>query len=236
MKILCVSDQIDPLICTNSLNERCGDVDFVLSAGDLPKVYHDFIVSSLKKPLFFVLGDNYTDNFMNTNEPASSLTGSAHIDEKVCSDRGLIIAGLGGSVKNAKYNQGENQFSDFRMNIKILKMIPQLIWNRLFRGRFLDVLLTHAPPRGINDKNDKNDEFHRGFKGFLWFMRVFKPTCLVHGHIHLYNLSETRATKYHNTLVVNAFGHYFINLSTGGGHSLSGNGHFPVGKHSNVYV
>jgi Icc-related predicted phosphoesterase len=41
-------------------------------------------------------------------------------------------------------------------------------------------------------------------------MRVFKPRYLIHGHIHLYDLSEVRTTQYHKTLVVNAFNHYII--------------------------
>ena len=211
MKILCVSDQIDPLIYTNSLKERCAGVDLILSAGDLPVDYHDFIVSALKKPLFFVLGNNYTDNHTDRGE-------TAHIDKKVCYETGLIVAGLGGTVKYAKYNtrlnRGENQFTDFQMNIQIIKLLPSLVYNRLFRGRFLDILLTHASPRGIHDKND---EYRRGFKGFLWFMRAFKPRYLVHGHIHLYDSPETRSTKYFSTTVVNAFGHYILNLNTGNG-------------------
>ena len=36
MKILCVSDQIDPLIYSVNIKERYRDVDLVISAGDLP--------------------------------------------------------------------------------------------------------------------------------------------------------------------------------------------------------
>ena len=45
MKILCVSDQIDPLVYTNSIKERFADVDIVLCAGDLAMEYVDFIFS-----------------------------------------------------------------------------------------------------------------------------------------------------------------------------------------------
>jgi Icc-related predicted phosphoesterase len=93
------------------------------------------------------------------------------------------------------------------MKLEILKLIPVLIFNRIFRGRFLDILLTHASPWGIHDKPDP---CHRGFKSFLWFMRVFKPKYLIHGHIHLYDLSDIRTTRYQDTLVVNAFSHYIL--------------------------
>jgi len=219
MKILCVSDQIDPLIYTNTLKQRYADVDLILSAGDLPMDYLDFIVSTLNKPLFFVFGNHHIEDYsyyktgiLKTAVPgyddADSYeihsSGATYVSSKVRYEDGVIIAGLGGSMR---YNRGENQFSDFQMYTQILKLLPALVFNRIFRGRFLDILLTHASPRGIHDKRDK---CHWGFKGFLWFMRVFKPKYLVHGHIHLYDLSEVRTTKYCDTMVINAYSHYLI--------------------------
>ena len=198
MKILCVSDQIDPLIYTSTIKKRYADVDLILSAGDLPMDYLDFIISTMNRPMLFVRGNHHTGDHEGC--------GAACADLKVCYEEGLIIAGLGGSMK---YNSGENQFSDFAMNLRIIKLFPALVFNRIFRGRFLDILLTHASPLGIHDKEDK---CHRGFKGFLWFMRIFKPKYLIHGHIHLYDLSEVRTTKYHETLVINAYGHYILSL------------------------
>jgi len=113
-----------------------------------------------------------------------------------------------------RYNNGPNQYTNSQMFSEILKIIPRLLWNRLVHGRFLDVLLTHSPPKGIHDKNDK---CHTGFKSFLWFIKVFKPKYLVHGHIHLYDLNDIRSTKFNNTTVVNAFNHYIINLGDANG-------------------
>jgi len=212
MKILCVSDQIDPLIYTNTIKQRYADVDLILSAGDLPMDYLDFIVSTLNKPMLFVFGNHHTEDYSYYKGGSRSLddgaeirsAGAMYADARVRYEEGLIIAGLGGSMR---YNRGENQFTDFEMKIKMLKMLPALLFNRLFRGRFLDVLLTHASPLGIHDRKDK---CHLGFKSFLWFMRVFKPRYLVHGHIHLYDLSEVRTTKYFDTMVINAYSHYLI--------------------------
>ncbi|GHU97720.1 metallophosphoesterase [Spirochaetia bacterium] len=217
MKILCISDQIDPLIYSNAIKERFADIDMVLSAGDLPLDYLEFIVSSLNKPVLFVFG-NHNLNEYNYYMHGTKTTGGAwervddyvpgsgaiHVGSKVRREEGLIIAGLGGSMQ---YNRGDNQYTNFQMNCEILKLIPTLLFNRVFRGRYLDVLLTHAAPEGIHDKPDP---CHRGFKAFLWFMRVFKPKYLVHGHIHLYDLSAVRATQYQNTLVLNAYSHYLI--------------------------
>ena len=216
MKILCVSDQIDPQVYSPHIKERFADVDIVLCAGDLPFDYLDFIVSTLNKPLYFVFGNHHIEElkyyrkmfdtpFVQTESEYLGC-GAIHLGTKVKKEGNFLVAGLGGSMR---YNNGLNQFTDFEMYMEIIKLIPRLLWNKIFRGRYVDILLTHAPPKGIHDKTDK---CHLGFKAYLWFMKAFKPKYLIHGHIHLYDLAETRCTKWHNTLVINAYSHYVINL------------------------
>ena len=198
MKILCVSDQIDPLIYTDTIKQSYMDVDFILSAGDLPMEYLDYIANTLERPLFFVYGNHHA------GDHSGHKNGGVYIDGKVHYKDGLIIAGLDGAVRHGK---GENQFTGFEMSVRILKLLPALVFSRIFRGRFSDILLTHAPPLGIHDKEGN---CQLGFKCFLWFMRAFKPRYLVHGHTHIYDPSEPRETKYHKTLVINVYGHYLI--------------------------
>lgn len=57
--LLCVSDHIDPLIHSKSLRNNYRHIDIILSAGDLPFSYYDFIVSTLNKPLLFVFGNHH---------------------------------------------------------------------------------------------------------------------------------------------------------------------------------
>ena len=221
MKILCISDQIDPLVYSPSIKERFSDIDMILCAGDLPLDYLDFIISTLNKPLFFVFGNHHTEElryFKKTwNTPLIEENreffscGAIYAGSKVIFEDNFIVAGLGGSMR---YNNGNNQFTELQMFFEALKLIPGLLWNRLVRGRFLDILLTHAPPKGIHDKNDK---CHWGFKTYLWFMKTFKPKYLVHGHIHLYDLSAVRRTKWGNTTVINAYGHYVIDMGDSNG-------------------
>jgi Icc-related predicted phosphoesterase len=209
-----VSDQIDPLVYSPLIKERFADVDMVLSAGDLPMDYLDFIISSLNKPLLFVFGNHNLEEYAAYIGKVDIMdfsilrgehcSGAIHVDSKIHREEGLIVMGLGGCMK---YNHGKNQFSDFEILRKIIVKLPALIFNRIFHGRYLDILLTHASPEGIHDKKDP---CHRGFRCFLWFMRTFKPAYLIHGHIHLYDLSEVRATRYCQTTVLNAFSHYVI--------------------------
>lgn len=219
MKILCIADHVDPLVYSNSIKERFNSVDLIVSAGDLPMDYLGFIVSSLNKPLYFVFG-NHNLKYLGTfnkkfEKPFTPLGqeemtfGSTYTGFKVLRDKkhDLIIMGLGGCKR---YNKSENQYTEFQMYLQIIKLIPKLVLNRIFRGRYLDILLTHAAPKGIHDKEDK---CHIGFESFKWFMRKFRPKYLLHGHIHLYNINEKRVTDYYNTRVINVYDHYVLDFN-----------------------
>ena len=222
MKILCVSDQVDPLVYSNNIKERYRDVDLVISAGDLPMEYLDFIVSSLNKPLLFVFGNHNLSEFgyyhKESRQDFQSMLRSAGYENPACwhgatyvgfrcrKENGLLIAGVSGSLR---YNQGLDQYTDFQMKLKLYKMVPRLLLNKLKYGRYLDIMVTHAAPQGIHDKPDP---CHRGFKSFLWFMKKFKPKYLIHGHIHLYDLQDVRVSKYLETTVINAYSHYILDI------------------------
>jgi len=221
MKILCVADHIDPLVYSAGVKSRFGDVQLVLSAGDLPHTYYDFIMSTLNKPLLFVFGNHNlrymplyrrgADYFGRGEIPGHQghsylPSGAIYVDGRVRKVKSVLVAGLGGSFW---YNGGENQFTDLHVYLRILRIVPRLLFNRLRHGRYLDILLTHAPPFGIHDGPDP---CHVGFKALLWFMRVFKPKYLIHGHIHLYSSSSGRAARFEETTVVNAYDHVVLDL------------------------
>lgn len=224
-KILCIADNKDPYIYCNSIKARFSDVDFVISAGDLPFYYYEFIVSSINKPLLFVFGNHnlkrlgeykikyrnviFTDYGYNYSHSYLNSVGATYIGGKVHRKTGLLIAGLGGS---RWYNGMPNQYTEFGMFFYMLKIIPGLLWNRIFYGRFLDIFVTHAPPFRINDKPDL---CHTGFKIFLWFLRKFKPKYHIHGHIHIYNRNNKREALYSDTNIINVYNHYLLEIKKG---------------------
>ena len=58
MKILVVADKVQDYIYSPGLKERMPEVELVLSCGDLPFYYLEFIVSSLNVPLLYVFGNH----------------------------------------------------------------------------------------------------------------------------------------------------------------------------------
>lgn len=235
MRILCVSDQIDPLIYNSAAAKNFPDIDLILCAGDLPMDYVDFIVTTFNKPAYFVFGNH---DLKELDAPAAH--GAVCLDRKVVSlpriicdktmtkvamtlsngvamgvevgtvtkklDTPLIIAGVSGSMR---YNNGRCQYTDAQMFFRLLWMVPKLLLNKIRYGKYLDIFLTHATPKGIHDKRDL---CHAGFGCFNWFIRRFKPKLMVHGHIHLYDTREERSGKYFDTFIVNAYAHCVIEM------------------------
>ncbi len=233
MKILCVSDYVDPMIYNQNVKNSFSDIDLILCAGDLPMDYVDFIVTVFNKPTYFVFGNHdlkeyhfYHKDFRSSPQKSfhefndiSHAHGAIYLgfksfintdltytDPVTGRKTPLLIAGASGS---RKYNNGLCQFTETQMKLKLLRMVPKLIRNKIKYGRYLDIFMTHASPRHIHDHDDP---CHVGFECFNWFLQRFKPTFMVHGHIHLYDLREERIGNYYNTTVVNAYAHCVIEL------------------------
>ncbi|GAB4451499.1 MAG: metallophosphoesterase [Anaerolineae bacterium] len=195
MRILAVSDETNtPLYNAGVLRQRAGDAQLIISCGDLPATYLDFIASVLCQPLLYVRGNH----FWQDSRQGERLHGR-NLDNRVVRERGLLIGGLEGSMR---YKPGAAQYTDGEMWAKFVGMMPRLVLNRLVHGRALDILVTHAAPFGVHDRPDLT---HQGFRAFLRLMEWFKPKYLLHGHIHVWDMGETTLTRYLQTLVVNVY-------------------------------
>ena len=204
-KILTISDKVVESIYSPAIKQRFGDVDLVLACGDLRPNYLEFIVSMLDVPLLYVFGNHdqgvHTANGRFIHAPM----GCTNVDKRVVEVKGLLIGGLEGSMRYS--GQGSHQYTEQDMRWKALRMTPSLWWNRLRHGRFLDILITHAPPYGIHDGTDL---CHTGFKTFLLMMSIYRLRYLIHGHVHVYGPHTVIRTTYHDTQVVNTYGYQVI--------------------------
>ena len=212
MKILVVSDVVDSLIYSRSLSRNFKNIDFVLAAGDLPYYYLEYIVTILNVPLFYVHGNHdVSEIYKNGKRTTITPLGCTNIHGKIVNINGILIAGLEGSMR---YKKGKFQYNETEMEWEITKMYGKLLLNKIFKNRFVDILLTHAPVEGIADKPDL---CHKGFKAFKKFINRFSPKLLIHGHVHLYDRNKKYIYKYKNTKIVNAFGYKVItyNQKTG---------------------
>ena len=217
--VLAVSDEIDPRIYSASVRERMGFVDLVLGCGDLPARYLEFLADALGRPVYYVLG-NHAEELTRGGERGKHQRplGGVDLGGRVVRDEasGLIMAGVPGSPR---YGENEPlQYGEWDIYWMIFRMAPRLWWNRLRHGRALDVLVSHAPPR---DVNDREDVAHRGFQALRSFVRWFRPTYLLHGHVHLYDRSQPYRQRFEGTEVINVFPYRVVELAYGSASSLA---------------
>lgn len=220
MKILAISDEVVDFIYSPQIKEKYADVDLVLGCGDLPFYYLEYIVTILDVPLYYVPGNHdRREQYLSDGRVVYRAEGCERLDRRAVgvpavslarlrhSAAGppaaaptLLLAGLGGS---RRYNRDiGHQHTEPEMVGHVLGLAPQLAANRLRYGRYLDILVTHAPPLGIHDRDDPA---HTGFATFRRFMDVFRPRLLLHGHSHVYRGDTVTSSRYQGTHIVNVY-------------------------------
>lgn len=208
MRILAVSDRVLDNLYSNRVRQLCPKLDLIISCGDLPYYYLDFLTSALDVPLFYVNGNHDGGpQYAADGKVWRDVRGGVDIHSKVVSHKGLILAGLQGSMRYKAH--AEYMYSESEMRMVTAQMVPRLLWNRQRFGRALDILVTHSPPFGIHDRPDLP---HTGFKVFLSFLRLFKPRYHLHGHIHVYRQDEIVSTEFEGTKILNVYPYRLLDI------------------------
>jgi Icc-related predicted phosphoesterase len=193
LRILCLSDEPDRAYWDFFDKDRLKDIDLIISCGDLPSEYLSFLATFFNGPLLYVPG-NHDEKYLR--KPPE---GCINIDGKVFVYEGVRIAGLGGSVR---YKEGPFMYSQSQMYKRVYKLYLQ-IW----RKKGIDILVTHAPAKGLNDLPDLP---HTGFDAFIDLIDRFHPKYLIHGHVHLSYSSNPRILHYEGTTIINAYQKYIL--------------------------
>lgn len=185
--ILAVADEISPLLYEHFDPARWRHVDVVVSCGDLPPGYLDFLCSMLNVPVLYVRGNH--DAAFRPEE----YNGSINLHGRIVECAGLRFAGFEGSHR---YSEGACQQSQAQMR----RAVERARLRSLVSGR-PDIMVTHAPPAGCHDAAD---QCHRGFAAFRSAITAWNPRYLLHGHMHAYAGPQRPATI-GSTAVMNAY-------------------------------
>lgn len=196
MKILALSDEECPALWDYYVPGRLKEYDLILSCGDLNPKYLSFIVTMARAPVMYVHGNH------DTSYERIPPEGCDCIEDQLVVYKGLRILGLGGCLR---YRPGAHQYSEKEMR----KRIKKLRW-KLRRHKGVDIVVTHAPPKGIGDGEDL---VHQGFEALLELIDQYHPQYLIHGHMHLrYSKDRTRVRDYNGTQVINACERYVLEI------------------------
>jgi len=194
VKILLLSDEESPLLWDHFDPSRLEGGELILSAGDLKPEYLRFLVTMTNRPLLYVHGNH--DGRYGSDPPE----GCRCIEDSLVTVGGLRILGLGGSMK---YSDGPHQYTEAKMAKRV-----QLARIRARLTGPPDLILTHAPLRGVGDQDSLP---HRGFQCFHPLLEDLRPRYFVHGHIHKRYVPDFRRVRLlHGTEIINACGFYLL--------------------------
>lgn len=196
MKILSVSDiVITTLLETNNGKPFLPGIDLIISCGDLPPEYLTALRGRYNVPLYYVLGNH--DLRYATSPPV----GCRCLHRQLIVHEGIRVAGFSGS---RWYNGNINQYTERQMASFIRGM-----WFQLWR-KGVDLVVTHAPPRYVNDAEDP---CHKGFHAYHKLLQRHHPRYLIHGHIHrLFTTDTERITTFGTTRIINSYGYHTFKI------------------------
>ena len=196
MKILIVSDEECPALWEYYVPGKLKEYDLIISCGDLKADYLSFLVTMARCPVLYVHGNH--DGSYDQKPPE----GCDCIDDRIVVYNGIRILGLGGC---RRYHPGKHQYSEQEMRKRIRKLRFHL-----WRTGGVDIVVTHAPAKGLGDSEDPA---HWGFEALRELLDKYQPKYMLHGHVHLrYGTDQTRERCHGNTTVINTTERYTLEI------------------------
>ncbi len=195
MKILTIADDPSPVYYDYYRPGKLDEFDLIISCGDLSRHYLEFLVTMAHCPLVYVRGNH--DDALIQDPPE----GCECLEDTILTVNGLRILGLGGSYRYKK--TGQSMYTEAQMERRVRKL-----WWKLRKAGGVDIIVSHAPIRGVNDFDTVT---HRGFECFRELVEKYEPKYFIHGHIHRsYGVNIPQISRYRTTAVVNAYDHFII--------------------------
>jgi hypothetical protein len=169
MRLLIFSDLHGEQALIDRVKEVSKEVDMAICCGDITPVHGDTIetgrmLGRLDARLFIIPGNFEMPNILNAICKENNWT---DLHGKSFKIDNIIIAGCGGAPKgpfNTPYELEEEEFK-----------------NILAKIDYADILVTHAPPKGVTDYTN---EVNIGSEAIRKFVEEKQPKINLCGHVH----------------------------------------------------
>jgi hypothetical protein len=203
IRLLAVSDDVDPALDYAINREKIGHVDAIVGAGDLEPSYLAFLGDAFCTHVAYIRGNHdrgghWMETLIDAPQPLSS---------------GELVEVLGITVAPFEWpglRQDRATRNEPRAWLDVLRISRSLFVRRL-RGRRGPVLvLSHAPPRGVGDC--ESDPYHVGFAGYRWLLERIRPPLWLHGHTTPASVADWR-DRLGPSVVANVTGSVLVELS-----------------------
>jgi Icc-related predicted phosphoesterase len=197
LKALVVSDHESEYIWDYFNPDAFHGVELMISCGDLRPEYLSFLVTMIHAPLIYVRG-NHDARYKHTPPD-----GCIDLEKKPYLFKSVRFIGFGG-CKSPK--AADNNYTEREMEWRVRRAVLPLE----IRKKRIDVLVTHAPAKGLGDGQDR---YHEGFVSFRKLIDRCEPRYHLHGHQHLtYNIGAKRVLQHNGTTIVNGYNYCILDM------------------------
>ena len=202
IRILAVSDDLDPALEHPSNRDALSPIDLVVGCGDIDSGELCFVADAFGAPLVYVLGNHdrgarWAQSAGDLPSPLPTLS-----DELGLSIVGLSWPGHDSPGRHARRDAVTAWTQVLRLRLAVLA-------RRLTRRPPSPALVvSHAPPEGLGDGPDA---YHRGFEAYVWLLRWLHPPLWLHGHTHPAS-TDRRRTDAGDTTLFNVTGSVLVEL------------------------
>lgn len=203
IRLLAVSDEIDPALDHEVNRTAIGRLDAIVGCGDLEPAYIGFLADAFGVPVAFVRGNHDRGgHWKETAQDAPRPLPSGRLARV----GGLVVApfewpGLGSD--HALRDEGRAWWD-------VLRAARGLAVHRLTHRAEPVLVLSHAPPRGVGDRDA--DRYHLGYTAYRWLLDRLRPPLWLHGHVTPATVRDWRDT-HGPTTVANVTGAVVVELT-----------------------
>jgi Icc-related predicted phosphoesterase len=189
----------------------CGDLKFSyldsISLYARGKVFHvngNHDPAPLRRPSFFEVDNDRHQSMLSVGV-------GENLHAKVIVFGDYLFCGFSGARSGQERPHHYSEREMRGLTRRVARRIRFLRWWDRIKGRQSKtvIVLSHAPPQGIQDESGG---FHEGFACFTRFIQEIKPLLWMHGHLHLNAFNQIKKTRYAETTVVNVYEFKVITL------------------------
>jgi hypothetical protein len=202
IRLLAVSDAVDPALDHEINRAALGRLDGIVGCGDLEPAYLGFLADAFNVPVAYVRGNHDRGGHWKT----TARDAPGHLP----SGRLAAIGGLTVAPFEWPGMQSEHALRDEgRAWWDVWRAVRQLALRHLRRRVEPVLVLSHAPPRGVGDRDA--DRYHLGYAAYRWLLERLRPPLWLHGHVTPATVRDWREA-FGPTTVANVTGAVVVEL------------------------
>jgi hypothetical protein len=203
IRMLAVSDAIDPALDHAVNRDAIGRVDVIVGCGDLEPGYLGFLADAFCVPAAFVRGNHdHGGQWEGMGSSAPHPLESGRLVEVA----GITVVPLEWPGIDGRRAARHDEYGAW---LDTIRAEGNLLRRRLRGQSGAIMVVSHAPPRGVGDV--AVDPYHVGYSGYRWLLERHRPPVWLHGHTTPASVVDWRASFGPST-VANVTGSIVVEL------------------------